>query len=585
MLTSQLRQPPGSMTLSAAVARMMVAEDTLRAIGAGEVDSFVVSAGESGQRVFTLATADRPYRLFVENMRDGAATLSSSGLILYANRRLAELLSCSRETIVGSPLARFVAGGVPTELNMIRAHGALSETVEVDLVDASGQAIPVLLGASPIDVDGDQLTCLTFVDLTAKKAQDRELGHLRRGQAERMAAVQEEFALNLVEAQKLEALGVLAGGIAHDFNNLLTVILGSTTMALDTLALDAPEREPLEQVELAATRSAALARQILAYSGKGKFVVEIVALPEVVSGLSELIKAAVSKKVDVSFALAPDTPPIEADITQLRQVVLNLITNASEAIGEASGTIEVRTGTIEADAATLSECQCGGELPNGTYAFFEVADSGAGMDAQTKRKIFEPFFTTKVTGRGLGLAAIQGIVRGHRGAMSVDTAPGEGTTFRLLFPASTVPALAEVQRDAPPPGRARGTVLVADDDDAVRCATARMLESIGLTVVSAVDGSEALRLLQERPDGFDFVLLDLVMPGMGGDEVVDELERIGTTTAIILTSGYNAQELSQRFAGRGVAAFLQKPYPLAELQATVLEVLAAGATKQTEVRA
>jgi two-component system cell cycle sensor histidine kinase/response regulator CckA len=554
---------------------MTAAEDTLRAISAGEVDAFVVSDGGSGQRVFALSTADRPYRIFVESMRDGAATLSASGLILYANRRFAELLSRSREAIVGVPLARFVAGGLPVELKEILAHGALSRTVELELVNADGFTIPVLVGASPLDVDGDRLTCLTFTDLSAQKAQEREIARLTHAQAKQVAEVREEFALNLAESQKLEALGVLAGGIAHDFNNLLTVILGNIDLALGTLAPDARERSQLERAELAATRSAELARQMLAYSGKGRFVVEIVDLREIVSGQTELIKAAVSKKADLSLDLAPDTPPIEADATQLRQVMLNLITNASEAIGDANGTIDVRCGPIDADRAFLSEYDFAGALPDGKYAFFEVADTGTGMDAKTKEKIFDPFFTTKFTGRGLGLAAVQGIVRGHGGAMKVNTERGEGTTFTLIFPVSTKSAPAPSHIVTSPIGHATGTVLVAEDDDAVRRMTVTMLESIGLTVVSAVDGAQALSVLKQRGNEFAFVLLDFMMPGMSGDEVIDELQRVGATTPIVLTSGYNAHELSQRFVGRGVAAFLQKPYQLQQLRATALELLAA----------
>lgn len=556
-----------------AVARMLAAEDTLRAIGAGEIDTLVISDGGPGQRVVTLSSADRLFRNIVENMREGAATLSPDGLILYANRRLAELLSCPREAIVGSPLARFLAGGSPLEMPTSPTFNGPVE-LELDLIDVDGVTLPVLVAVSSLDLEGHLPTCLIFTDLSGPKAQQREIVRLSRTRAQQMVDLRGEYALDLAETQKLEALGVVAGGIAHDFNNLLTVILGNVSMALDTMDGDAPERAPLQQVRLAALRSTELAQQMLAYSGQGKFVVEVLDLAETVSGLSELIHAAVSVKAEVSLELGSDTPLIEADVTQLRQVVLNLITNASEAIGEAGGTITVRTGRLDADCESLAMFQFATDLDEGIYAVFEVTDTGPGMDAATKDRIFDPFFTTKFTGRGLGLAAVQGVVRGHHGAMKVETEPGIGTIFTLIFPASYEPARRPPENVAAHVGRMAGTVLVVDDDDDVRRLTARMLESLGFSVVSVVGGAEALTAFREREDEFAFVLLDLMMPGMSGDEVIGELRRIRKTTPIILASGYNSRELSERFVGHGVTAFLQKPYQLAQLKATAAKMLA-----------
>jgi signal transduction histidine kinase len=556
-------------------ARMVAAEETLRAIGAGEVDAFVVSDGSEGQRVFTLSTADRPYRIFVENMRDGAATVSAGGLVLYANRCLAELLSCPRETIVGSPLASFMSDGAALETLLHGDHATLGGTLELELVSAEGRAVPVLVGVSPLEIEGHRLTCLTFTDLSGPKAQEREILRLSQAQAQQMADLREEFVLNLAETQKLEALGVVAGGIAHDFNNLLTVILGNTSIALDTLKAGSPERRPMEQVRLAAIRSAALAQQMLAYSGKGKFVVEVVGLAETVDELSELIGAAISKQAHVTLELTPGTPAIEADVTQLRQIILNLITNASEAIGDAGGDIRVRTGSVDLDRVSLSRYAFAENLPSGRYACFEVTDTGPGMDVQTKARIFDPFFTTKLTGRGLGLAAVQGIVRGHHGAIAVETEPGRGTTFTLIFPISAVPAPAARAAPTHATGLSdalHGEVLLVDDDDAVRGQTVRMLEQIGFTVAPFADGTQALTAFEERAGTFAFVLLDLMMPGISGDEMIAELQRIDASTPIVLSSGYNSVELSQRFADRNVTVFLQKPYELDQLRATAHEV-------------
>ncbi len=266
---------------------------------------------------------------------------------------------------------------------------------------------------------------------------------------------------------------------------------------------------------------------------------------------------------------------MEADATQLRQVILNLITNASEAIGDTNGTITVRSGQVDADRAYLSGYELAGELPEGSYAFLQVVDTGSGMDKATKDKIFDPFFTTKFTGRGLGLAAVQGIVRGHHGAMRVESQIGVGTTFTLIFPASGMEVPVVPRPPAPPSGRASGTVLVVDDDDAVRGMAVRMVGSLGFEVVSASDGDEAVRVLSERPGAFAFVLLDLMMPGMGGDEVMLEMQRIGATTPVVLSSGYDAEQISRRFVGGMVAAVLQKPYEMDQLRAAAFDVVAA----------
>jgi two-component system, cell cycle sensor histidine kinase and response regulator CckA len=261
----------------------------------------------------------------------------------------------------------------------------------------------------------------------------------------------------------------------------------------------------------------------------------------------------------------------------LHQVVLNLITNASEALGDDPGTITVSSERVTADRAYLIEH--GAEhLVDGTYALFEVIDTGSGMDADTLEKLFDPFFTTKFTGRGLGLAAVQGIVRGHRGAIELHTEPGVGTSFRLLFPATTRSPSPQPAAANEPANQLHGTVLVVDDNAQIRALARYLLESFGFQVVTVDDGTQALRAIKERATEFAFVLLDLMMPGMSGEEVVDELDRLGAATPVILSSGYHSHELNQRFLGRGVAAFLQKPYDIEQLRAAAVEVIAARST-------
>jgi PAS domain S-box-containing protein len=243
-------------------------------------------------------------------------------------------------------------------------------------------------------------------------------------------------------AQKLESLGVLAGGIAHDFNNLLVGVLGNASLALTELPDHSPARQFVKDVETSAQRAAELTRQMLAYSGRGKFVVESLSLSQVVREMTQLLGRVISKRARLSLHLREDLPPIVGDATQVRQVVMNLITNASDALLGEPGLVTARTGTIHADARLLAGTYLNEELPAGEYVYLEVTDSGVGMDAATRARIFEPFFTTKFTGRGLGLAAVLGIVRSHKAAIDVTSEPGCGTTFRVLFPASA--AIAEV---------------------------------------------------------------------------------------------------------------------------------------------
>jgi signal transduction histidine kinase len=284
---------------------------------------------------------------------------------------------------------------------------------------------------------------ITFSDVTRLKRVEQE----RR-----------ELEGRVLHSQKLESLGVLAGGVAHDFNNLLTGVLGSASLAQELLPDNEPVRELIKHIERAGHRAADLTRQMLAYSGKGRFEVVAVSLPELVHEMAELVKASISKKVALDFDFPENLPPIEADATQIRQLVMNLVTNAAEAIGDKGGSVTVRTGVLDVDSVLMAKMQHEGDLPTGLYAFTEVTDTGCGMDPETQAKMFEPFFTTKFTGRGLGLSAVQGIVRGHRGAIQVCSAPGQGTCFRISVPGVEAASGAPHRRgaeSAKPCGQAR----------------------------------------------------------------------------------------------------------------------------------
>jgi CheY-like chemotaxis protein len=377
---------------------------------------------------------------------------------------------------------------------------------------------------------------------------------------------------HLLQVQKLESLGLLAGGIAHDFNNILTAVLGSASAALLRLPPDHPAAVDVQSVITAARRAADLTRQMLAYSGKGQFEIRPVDLSKVVGDLGGLLETMISKKVPLRFEFGVALPAIEADVAQVQQIVMNLVINGAEAIGDQRGSVVVTTGTQDLQEPDILGLRVGGQIAPGRYVYVEVQDSGCGMDEATQARMFDPFFTTKFTGRGLGLAAVLGIVRSHRGAVQVHSTPGKGTMFKVLFPAST----AEV-RPLPiraPAFRGEGLALIIDDDAGVRRATRRILMQMGFDVIDAPDGRSGAALFAERADDVAVVLLDMTMPDMNGEETFREIQRERDDVPVILTSGYHESDATRRFTSKGLAGFLQKPFGAEDLSAKLAAVFA-----------
>jgi CheY-like chemotaxis protein len=314
---------------------------------------------------------------------------------------------------------------------------------------------------------------------------------------------------------------------------------------------------------------------MLAYSGRGRFFVEPVDLNQLVTEMLHLLKVSMSKNAIPKFNFGANLPAVEADATQIRQVIMNLITNASEALGDKSGFISISTGAVHCDETYFAQTHLPEQLPQGFYVYIEVSDTGCGMNKETISRIFDPFFTTKFTGRGLGLAAALGIVRGHKGAMKVYSEPGRGSTFKVLFPASEQPA-ASLPKEDPllKSWRGQGTILLVDDEETVRSVTQRILEKLGFTVLTAADGREALDVFSKRAKEIVCVLLDLTMPHMGGEETYRELRRIKSDVRVILASGYDEQDVSDRFGSKGLAGFLHKPFQIVELISKLQQALA-----------
>ena len=386
---------------------------------------------------------------------------------------------------------------------------------------------------------------------------------------------QQRWEARLQHSQKLESLGVLAGGIAHDFNNLLVGVMGNARLVIDDLPPESRFMGPLQQVEAAARRAAELTRQMLDYSGKGRFVVEQLDITVLVRDMSKLVEASISKKATIQPALQDDLPSVQGDQTQLRQVVMNLITNASDALEGDPGTIAVRTGLMYATPDQLESAIVGSEAPPGEYVFVEVADTGKGMDVATRERMFDPFYSTKETGRGLGLAACLGIVRGHRGAIFVDSAPGSGTRVRVLLPA----AGESVTHDPVPltdseDWRSKGLILVVDDEELVRGLVAASLQRAGFDVLEAADGRECVEIYEQQWDRIALIVLDLTMPRLGGLEALEQMKQINPGVRALLSSGYDARDSVPAVGGStGIAGFLQKPFGPQELIATIREVL------------
>ena len=408
----------------------------------------------------------------------------------------------------------------------------------------------------------------------------------QRDRLETEMAERQRLEERILKVQKLESLDVLAGGIAHDFNNLLVGVLGNVTLAQDELPPDSPVRESLHEMEIAARRATDLCRQMLAYAGKGRIAVEPVNLNELVREMAHLLEISVSRDAALRLDLSPEPPHIEADATQVRQVVMNLIINASEALDPSGGTVTLTTGTMYCDRAYLAESYLYEGQPPGTYTFVEVADDGCGMDAETLKRLFDPFFTTKFTGRGLGLAAVLGIVRAHRGAIRVSSVPGKGTRFRVLFPVAFVeaPPAEETQPQATaeePRPAADTTVLVVDDEQAVRVVAARIMEKRGYRVLCAADGAEALEMVVSGGP-IHCVLLDLTMPNMDGEEALRAIHAIRPEMPVIVSSGHSEQETLERFNGLRVAGYLQKPYMAARMLKVVRKVLGGDTTPPPE---
>jgi len=512
-----------------------------------------------------LRESEQRFRALIENSADGFILLDSHGKLLYSgppvlgyesqelrSGSMLDLIHLDERARLPVAFAAFRErrGAVATSEHRVRHKDGSwrwIEAVSKNLLDD-----PVIAGI-----------VVNYRDVTERKR------------------LEEQFR----QTQKLESIGVLAGGVAHDFNNLLTGVLGNATLALDLLRPEHAAAPHVSEVIKAADSAAHLTRQLLAYSGKGRFVIQPVSLSDLTREMTALVRTSIPRTVELRLQLADNLPPVEADRGQLQQLIMNLVINGAESIPpEKPGSVSVATSVQSIDLAAERAASAGsassgggfeagvGELAPGVYVSLEVSDTGRGMDVETQSKIFDPFFTTKFSGRGLGLSAVLGIVRGHKGAIRVRSAPGQGATFQVLLPASGRVALKEGREAGPGDLRGTGTILVADDEAFVRRTAKSALERQGYQVLLAENGREAMDLLRGNPL-VDLVLLDLTMPLLGGEDALRELRSLRPDVKIVLSSGFNEAEAIQRFAGQRLAGFIQKPYSAAQLAEKVKTVL------------
>ncbi len=503
------------------------------------------------------------YRAIFEGTSEGIMIAEvQSTRFIYANPAACRMLGYEESEIRGQPIAFIHPEAdlphVRSEFDA-QARGEKQLALEVPCRRKDGSVFLADVNTALAVIDGRPCNIGFFTDLTPRHRAEEER---RRLEAQ------------MQQTQKLESLGLLAGGVAHDFNNLLLAVLGNAELASRSLHQETAAKSHLDAIVLASHRAADLCRQLLAYAGRGKVQLVPVDLNEAILETTRLLQVSISKKIDLQYDLAETLPAVEADPGQIRQILMNLVLNASEAIGERSGVIRITTARFAWTGSSTEPRRWMPAAPEiGDYVALSVNDDGCGMDADTLERIFDPFFTTKFTGRGLGLAAAFGIVRAHQGALSVQSSPGQGTVFTILVPASAN-RLAHSRDDSSQVAwQGAGRVLLVDDEEVVLDVGKGMLEHLGFSVVLAATGRQAIEVLRGDPSSFVCAILDVMMPEMGGDEALVALLDIRPDLPVIVASGYGREEIARRFPQGAVACYLQKPYAIPELQRALRAML------------
>jgi len=523
------------------------------------------------QAQLELSGSEVRYRLLVETAHDVIIRHDLSGNVTFVNKAGLRLTGYAEEEVIG----RNAMDLIPTEFHEEILERKKQRTggddgvflYETVFLDRNGHSVPMEVSSTLIPGSamggGEPQVLLVARDISERKQVEQE---------------QRELEGRLRDAQKLESLGVLAGGIAHDFNNLLVTIMGNAELVMADLQKGSANRNSLDAVLEAAGRAADLCRQMQAYAGRGQISVQPENLNRLIMDIERLLQVSVSKRSNLHLELADDLPPVMIDKTQIRQVLMNLVVNAAESLGDEGGEIMLRTGEKELGTADLKKLVNGSNLEPGSHVWCEVRDSGCGMATEVADRVFDPFFTTKFAGRGLGMSAALGIIKGHDGGFMMETGPESGSTISFLLPAhrSAAAGLPRKRRrlpEAPSVDLTGKLILVVDDDPSVRTVGESFLRRLGCKVLSAADGFEAIRIFGERHRDIDAVLLDFTMTDMAGMSAYRRLRVIRSDIPVILSSGYGSREVEEKTRGFDIAGFMAKPYSLNMMRKVLAEVL------------
>jgi len=496
-----------------------------------------------------------------------AVVVHQNGICLFTNPAAVMIYGYSNmEPMVGKSVLEHIHEDdretVVRRMQQLQEQGKAKLLLEKHLRKDGSMFFAEVQGVS-FEEEGEQVWVVLIRDVTERLQKETE---------------RKELESAMEHTQRLESLGVLAGGIAHDFNNLLTVILGNVGL----LKRNVPDQGSASKhakyttrIMHASQRAADLCQQMLAYSGQGKLIVQPTQLSLLIQEIAELVHVSMKKTINICYQLDEQLPLVQTDQAQMQQIIMNLVINANESM--TSGEIVCSTGVQHLDKHALQMMMCEPDVESGDFVFIEVKDQGCGMDAETLTKIFEPFFTTKFTGRGLGMSAVLGIVRGHHGALDAQSELGVGTVFRLFLPVDenikqTAPITSvNLADDCACPANA--TVLVVDDEDVVREVEGAMLEDLGVKVVYAENGIQALDVYKERGQEIDLVLLDMTMPKMDGKACFEALVALNHDVKVVISSGYHPSEIESKFSGHSLAGFVQKPCAFEQFEAVILPLL------------